>query len=159
MRLISHRGNLDGPIPGMENDPGYIEEAIKNGYDVEIDVRLIPMGMYLGHDILDYKITLQWLLDRRDSLWVHAKDFESLDLLLSKGLRVFYHQREKHTIIGNTQLIWSHDITEAGLKSIIPLIGERDIAPYMELTTDERMGLPCHGICSDFVDTLKGGKK
>ena len=38
MKLISHRGNLEGPNPERENHPDYIYEAIQAGYDVEIDI-------------------------------------------------------------------------------------------------------------------------
>lgn len=156
MRLISHRGNLAGPIPERENKPDYIQEAIDKGYDVEIDVRLNTVGMFLGHDTPDYGTTLEWLLDRKESLWVHAKDFNSLDLLLAQGMRVFYHQLEKHTIIGNTRIIWSHDISEADLRSIIPVIGESDVVSFM---AEGRTEAPFYGICSDFVESLKGMKK
>ena len=37
MKLISHRGNIDGPQPDRENSPNYINEAIEAGYNVEID--------------------------------------------------------------------------------------------------------------------------
>ena len=36
MKLISHRGNIRGPVPGRENAPSYIDCALGNGYDVEI---------------------------------------------------------------------------------------------------------------------------
>ena len=39
MRLIAHRGNLNGPNPLVENDPQRITYCIDEGYDVEIDVR------------------------------------------------------------------------------------------------------------------------
>ena len=38
MRLIAHRGNLNGPNPLTENDPTRITYCIEEGYDVEIDV-------------------------------------------------------------------------------------------------------------------------
>ena len=38
MVLISHRGNINGPILEMENKPDYIDKAINLGYEVEIDV-------------------------------------------------------------------------------------------------------------------------
>ena len=41
MKIISHRGNIRGPVPGRENAPSYIDCAIGNGYDVEIDVRSV----------------------------------------------------------------------------------------------------------------------
>ena len=36
MRIISHRGNIRGRVPGRENAPSYIDCALGNGYDVEM---------------------------------------------------------------------------------------------------------------------------
>jgi len=36
MKLISHRGNVDGPNSALENNPEVILERIFEGYDVEI---------------------------------------------------------------------------------------------------------------------------
>jgi hypothetical protein len=38
MIYISHRGNIDGKKPHLENSPSYIDEAIELGYDVEVDL-------------------------------------------------------------------------------------------------------------------------
>ena len=38
MILISHRGNINGPNPEMENDPRYIENTLGKGFNVEVDV-------------------------------------------------------------------------------------------------------------------------
>ena len=38
MKMISHRGNVRGMIKESENNPTYINAAISDGYDVEIDV-------------------------------------------------------------------------------------------------------------------------
>ena len=37
MKLIAHRGNINGPCE-RENSPEYILETINLGYDCEIDV-------------------------------------------------------------------------------------------------------------------------
>ena len=50
MKLISHRGNIAGKNFELENRPDYISNAIKLGYDCEIDVWLIKNKIYLGHD-------------------------------------------------------------------------------------------------------------
>ena len=47
MKIISHRGNLEGRIPEDENNPDYIHEAIESGFDVEIDLWLYENGFYL----------------------------------------------------------------------------------------------------------------
>ena len=35
MKLIAHRGNIDGPSDD-QNDPDYIDNALSLGYDAEI---------------------------------------------------------------------------------------------------------------------------
>jgi hypothetical protein len=47
MIYISHRGNIDGKKPHLENNPTYIDEAIDLGYDVEIDLWFIDGRVYL----------------------------------------------------------------------------------------------------------------
>ena len=39
MILISHRGNISGVRSENENNPNYINAALKLGYEVEVDVR------------------------------------------------------------------------------------------------------------------------
>jgi hypothetical protein len=50
MILISHRGNINGKQPNKENHSLYIFEAIKQGFQVEIDVWFIDGKFKLGHD-------------------------------------------------------------------------------------------------------------
>lgn len=147
MILISHRGNIDCVLPEQENSPAYIERAILLGYDVEIDIRLIDGKIYLGHDFPQYEISFDWLLDKRQHLWVHTKNFKALSFLIDKEVKTFFHQKEKHTIINNCNLIWSHELSEANEKSIIPLLSIDDINRFR--------GTNVYGICSDFVSTLK----
>lgn len=149
MILISHRGNIDSIIPERENAPDYINEAIAKGYDVEMDVRFINGRLFLGHDTPDYQISLEWLLQRKDWLWVHTKNFAALQCLIDQDLRIFYHQKENHTIINNCNLIWSHELSEASEKSIIPLLSEKDLENY-PLYSDK-----VYGVCSDFVERVR----
>jgi len=50
MRLISHRGNINGKNLERENSFPYIQEALQLGYEVEIDIWVINNEVYLGHD-------------------------------------------------------------------------------------------------------------
>lgn len=147
MKLISHRGNLNEILPEKENSPQYIDEAIQQGYDVEIDIRLINNVLYLGHDTPDYKVTLEFLKFRRDYLWVHCKNFAVLSYLVDSNLRIFFHQKEDHSIINNCDLIWSHKLSEANERSIIPLLSSDDILEYHKYKH-------VYGICSDFISRL-----
>ena len=38
MKLIAHRGNIEGPDPSIENKPEQIEACLDAGYDVVGDV-------------------------------------------------------------------------------------------------------------------------
>lgn len=157
--LISHRGNITGPNPEMENKPEYIDVAIEAGYDVEIDVwaniqpkenitaKGIEVRLFLGHDKPEYEISFMWLYCRKNFLWVHTKNFFALTHLIVRDLKLFFHEQEKHTVIANTRKIWSHDLEEAGDTSIIPLLSKADIAKWEPK--------PVFGICSDYVELLK----
>ena len=48
MFKIAHRGNLKGPNQRFENEPSYIIEALKEGFDVEVDVWLLKDKLYLN---------------------------------------------------------------------------------------------------------------
>lgn len=149
MILISHRGNINNVLPELENSPSYIDAAIARGYDVEIDVRLVLGKIFLGHDNPDYEVSLDWLLNRKKFLWVHTKNFEALSFLIDKDLRTFYHVREAHTIINNCNLIWSHNLSQADKKSIIPLISKADTDTFFEEDFSD-----VAGICSDFITLI-----
>ena len=80
MHFISHRGNISGPNPKLENSVDYIELAIKNGFEVEVDIWFKNNDFYLGHDSPLYKIEKNFL--KRDKIWCHAKNFKAFDNLI-----------------------------------------------------------------------------
>jgi hypothetical protein len=100
MKIISHRGNLDGPNPFRENSIDYIEEAISEGFDVEIDLRVEDDGIYLGHDNPQYFITMCWLQKYKDVLWIHCKNREALEKLSTSVIEFnyFWHESDTYTI-------------------------------------------------------------
>jgi len=106
--LISHRGNIDGKKPHLENNPNYINEALRLGYDVEIDVWLINNKWYLGHDNPTYKIKYNFLFDSR--FWLHAKNGEVFDKLLKDknyDFNVFWHTNEDW-VLTSKGYIWTY---------------------------------------------------
>ena len=120
MKLISHRGNIRGPISDKENRPSYIDCALGNGYDVEIDVRIIDNELWLGHDKPQYKITHKWLDCRKDNLWIHCKDLETAKQCWE--YQAFCHTSDPYTYT-STGKIWLHDLSmEIDDDVIIPLI-------------------------------------
>ena len=66
MKIISHRGNIDGVNTDTENDPNQIDKVIHMGYDVEIDLRIKDDRLFLGHDYLQYEINIEWLNKRKN---------------------------------------------------------------------------------------------
>ena len=77
-KLISHRGNLNGPIEGRENKVDYIMEAINLGYDVEIDLHYYNGSLYLGHDIKQEYFDVLTFEQAKGKLWIHCKDTKTL---------------------------------------------------------------------------------
>lgn len=100
MKIISHRGNLIGPNPLRENSPDYIEEAISEGFDVEIDLRVEDDQCYLGHDDSQYFVTMEWLRKYKDVFWIHCKNTEALEKISSASIRFnyFYHESDQYTL-------------------------------------------------------------
>jgi hypothetical protein len=144
MKLIAHRGNIYGPNPELENKPEYILDAIKNGYDCEIDVRYLNNEYYLGHDNPDYKIELTFLLSLSEHLWIHCKNFEAFDQLIQlKELNIFWHQEDQYTLTSHLY-IWAFPKSKTSKRSII-LLPEQNNFLFGE----------GYAICSDYVDKLK----
>lgn len=148
MKIISHRGNLNGRISQLENYPTYINWAIENGFDVEIDLRMSDGKLYLGHDTPDNRVDLQWLINRNKSLWVHCKDLESV--AYCEKLRVFCHTQDPFCIV-YPKHIWVHDLSlKLNKNCIIPLLSKEDIDNF-DFTRVDDLG----GICTDFPKYLK----
>ena len=78
MKLISHRGNLNGPNKERENHPDYIWEALQAGYEVEIDVWWIDGKFMLGHDKPQYNFPFSLIERYYSKLWIHCKNMEAL---------------------------------------------------------------------------------
>jgi hypothetical protein len=143
MKFISHRGNLNGPIEEYENHPEYIHEALKKGFDVEIDVRVKNDILYLGHDFAKYKINEKFLINNK--LWCHAKDLETINKLGKIKCHFFWHQKDDVTIT-SLGYFWTYPGKKLFKKSICVL---PEKASYKKFE--------CYGICSDYI--LKYKKK
>ncbi len=141
MILISHRGNLEGRIPVRENSPTYIDEALEAGYKVELDVWLLKDRFFLGHDTPEYQITLEWLLERKDKLWVHCTNKESIEYfnINKTDLNYFWHENDLMTLTSKGYM-WVFP----GKQSI-----KNSIAVMPELFNDDIN--ECLGICSDYI--------
>ena len=145
MKIISHRGNIRGPVPGQENRPSYIDCAILGGTQVEVDIRFINDEFWLGHDTPDYLISPKWIEKRIDSLWFHCKNIEAAQHLngIHSNVKYFCHTSESY-VSTNTGLIWVHDMSlPLNEKCIVPLLKESDIITYNDKLV--------HAVCTDYV--------
>lgn len=139
MKLISHRGNIDGKNPKEENSIPYIQNALKVGYDVEIDVWYVNEKWYLGHDEPQYKVKYDFLT--LDGLWLHAKNGDALyHLLQDRGCNVFYHTDEDW-VLTSKKYIWTYPNQLLYPNSICVL-------PELGYNGDLKN---CKGICSDYI--------
>jgi hypothetical protein len=143
MILISHRGNLNGPNPARENSPDYIDEAIKAGFKVEVDLRRVGEQFFLGHDYPQYPVDKEWIFDREDQLLLHLKDFEAAKNV-EPSWHTFCHSNDPYTCTSRG-MIWQHDL------SLTP--HEDTIVPLMTKELVEAFGpRRVYGICSDYVN-------
>lgn len=149
MNIISHRGNITGPILDKENRPSYIDCAIGLGYEVEVDIRYIDDIFYLGHDTADYVISENWIKSRKTNIWFHCKNLQAATALseMNDQIMFFCHSNDPYVMTSNNY-IWVHDLTlPLNTRCIIPLLDEKSIMSYN--------GDTVHGVCTDFVNLCK----
>ena len=142
MILISHRGNITGPNPDRENNPAYVYEALRAGFDVEVDIHYIDGKFVLGHDEPQYQFPYELLKNWHNKMWIHCKNKEALVKLveIDKGgykLNYFWHEDDYATLTSKG-FIWS----------INPL--DNGILVMPESTNNTPVDLT-RGVCSDYV--------
>lgn len=142
MILISHRGNLFGPNKVLENSPDYIINAIKSGYHVEVDFWVINGDLYFGHDEPKYKIEQFFIDSNVKNIWLHCKNIDALDYIISKRkyYQGFWHENDKYTITTNGY-IWTYPGMPTTEKSILVHLNPIENIKLFNLA----------GICSDYV--------
>ena len=142
MILISHRGNINEKIQEEENKPGYILNAIRQGYHVEIDVWFVDGKFKLGHDEPQYDFPLSLLEDYHTVLWIHCKNPEALvqmNLIDKVGVRLnyFFHDVD-YAVLTSRGFLWFINPIENGIL----------VMPEATCNTPIEHTL---GICSDHV--------
>lgn len=142
MKLISHRGNLNGPNPYLENSPAQINKVIDLGYDVEIDLWFKDSNFYLGHDEPYYKIDKYWLSNKKENLWVHLKNLEAAETEVVKSLNYFWHESDKITLTSKG-IPWC--FPGIYIQNGITVCLDKNVIPESKVM----------GICTDFVENYK----
>jgi hypothetical protein len=150
MIFISHRGNLDGRQPWLENKPDYIKRALELLFDVEIDVWCIDGVWFLGHDKPTYHIEESFL--ENPKLWCHAKNGEALRRMVeSNRINCFWHEGDMWTLTSNGS-IWS--LLESKYSPHPEFLGG-SIFLTNEPPRDVYVPKDAGGICSDYIDIFK----
>lgn len=136
MIRIAHRGNTNGPSH-KENEPGYIEDAISKGFDVEFDLWRVEDSLWLGHDEPKYLITDSFLVDNSQRSWIHCKNLEALYYLNTKypELNYFWHQEDDFTLTSQGY-IWAYPGMQATDKTVVVSLNNENVEG-------------AYGICSD----------
>jgi hypothetical protein len=139
MILISHRGNTNGRLESWENEPTYIDLAIRKGLDVEIDVWYKDKMLWLGHDEPKYGVDFSWFRDRLTKLWIHCKNTAAVVYFKDCGydINYFWHQEDDLTLTSKGH-IWAYPGKQ-------PIKGSIAVMP--EIHGDDLS--ECLGICSD----------
>jgi hypothetical protein len=145
MILIAHRGNTNGKFESYENEPNYIDKAIREGFDVEVDVWLIDNKLYLGHDKPQYGIDFRWFRDRITKLWIHCKNIDAINYFKDchYEFNFFWHQ-EDDIALTSLNHIWAYP----GKQPI-----KKSIAVMPEINNDSIE--ECLGVCSDYIKKYK----
>jgi hypothetical protein len=145
MKKIAHRGNVYGPNPILENQPQHLLNAIKMGYDVEVDTWLINDVLYLGHSEPIHKIDLSFLIDISDKAWFHCKNLEAL-CMFSKTLKFcnfFWHQEDRYTLTSKGY-IWTYP---GNTTSEFSVLVDLDLTSSIDQYS-------LYGLCSDYVGLI-----
>lgn len=145
VKLIAHRGNLNGPNPLTENNLRQIDVCIEKGYDVEIDL-WTGDGLWLGHDGPEYLITKEWLTFRQRNLWVHCKNVEAMMFLRERAphMHWFWHQEDDYTLT-------SHGWVWAYPNKPVPEGSTRSVCVMPEIYNSDTSNF--QAICTDYVET------
>lgn len=141
MRLISHRGNLNGSNSCLENHPDSILTALNLGYDCELDIWKIDNKFVLGHDYPQYEIDRKFIFEH-ENLWIHCKNFEALEDLsfyIDLPNDVFFHDKDDYTLTSKGK-IWAYPGKKIGRNCVIVA----ELCP-------ELLEKNIFGICSDYV--------
>jgi hypothetical protein len=150
MKYIAHRGNTNGKFESYENEPNYIDQAIKEGFDVEVDVWYIQTErfgwqLFLGHDKPQYGVDFRWFSDRINKLWIHCKNIEAVEFFASHeyDYNFFWHEEDTLTLTSH-KYIWAYP----GKQPI-----KNSIAVMPEIHNDNIT--ECIAICSDIITKYK----
>jgi hypothetical protein len=96
MKIIAHRGNINGPDPLNENTIDYLKYTYEKGFDVECDIIGHNGKLYFGHDVPQEPVDIDFIYNT--GVWCHAKNIEALENLSKLNVNYFWHEDDAATI-------------------------------------------------------------
>lgn len=148
MYLIAHRGNIFGPNSGRENTENYILECLELGYDCEIDVWVKDDQIFLGHDGPAELTSIEFILEHKDRLWIHCKNFAALERFVNDNcFNCFFHDKDDYTITSKG-IVWGN-IDSKCISNMICVMPEK--YKHKFVYPEQK----CIGVCSDYIHKYK----
>jgi hypothetical protein len=145
MKIIAHRGLIDGPNPTLENKPQTIKTALSKGFDAEVDVWYNNHSWYLGHDAPEYKVDFEFINNTR--LWIHAKNIEAIqELVYYSWLNSFWHQNDD-LVVTSRRNIWALPIKTLPFNCVC-------VMPEKFMSLDNIKQNSYYAVCTDYANLL-----
>jgi hypothetical protein len=144
LKIIAHRGNLNGPTEN-ENRLWYLRDAILKGFDIETDVWYHDGDVWLGHDSPVERITDSEIKELSENTWFHCKNLNALEYFkkIYSDSKFFWHQSDDFTLTSNGY-IWTFPNKETCEYSIL-----------VDLMASEPVNKTLYGICTDYAEALR----
>lgn len=155
MKIIAHRGNVDGSNYSTENHPYQVLYAIFKGFDVEVDVWVIedssPM-IYLGHDKPEYLVDENFFIHIGKHAWFHCKNLNALNFFNEKmpEMNYFWHENDDYTITSKGY-IWANPGKQIG-KNFVLVLPENTFEKN-KMVASARAVSP-YAICTDYAESF-----
>lgn len=141
MRIIAHRGLLNGPNTLLENKVDTIKKALLQGFEVEVDVWFSKGEWYIGHDEPKEKVPFSFLCGQ--FFWLHCKNLAALERLGAyKHLNSFWHENDSYTLTSHNY-IWTYPGKDLSTHSIC-------VMPEKYMPLEQVRNIKCIGICTDY---------
>jgi hypothetical protein len=151
--IIAHRGLLTGPDTVLENTLEQLRKNFQNQIISEVDIWYQEDTFYLGHDSPTYKISLDWILQNKKYILIHAKNVEAFAIfqkLQSRDgidLHYFFHTSENVVFTSRGYII--PYVGEDVYDGWIYMMPERTECKKMKNAVGPGM------FCSDYKDILQ----
>lgn len=153
MRLIAHRGLVDGPNAALENTTESIQHCLNTGLDVEVDIWYHNAGWRLGHDAPTISVTDEFVA--QPNLWIHAKNSEACQALSKMHrqhphLNFFWHENDARVL--SSQGFWWTNPGKPLVLNAVAVMPEW-YTPLEQLRLCSEWDI--YGICSDYINLIQ----